>query len=311
MIKMLGIINFGLASDYIPYYNKTNEAEWHYDNGRFKKAQSLFEDAFKLVNIPKTKDLWLYCIIVSKQDKSKKIFRLLKKHVKAIGGTTTPISPYLEKDGIYLSPRHIRRIDSFVLDTNSVRYREEQRTLNVIKGLYQNDQEIRTKYDDADSLWWGTGNDSVYVSRRVQTSIIDSSNFVVLQNLFRDGKLQNNRFLGYEFATLLLHMTYERFIMIEELLFTMVQNGILDPWDFACAKDRKYTEHGDCIYYFAYTFTSDSLKCRSYGDILAHRKTIGLSIYYSRPSFNFYIKPYRMMKKPLKEFYETELKKKG
>lgn len=303
-IHLLGQCN------YIPYYNITAEAEWNYDNGRYDKAEILFEQAFKDIDVPKTKDVWLYAIILSKKGETNKVYRLLKKHIREIGGVQGSIDPYLEKSNIKLKDRQIEKINSFQMDTTSLKYLDEMKTISILENLYKMDQLCRTKEDWADSIWWVNGADSVFVERKKIIQEVDSLNYRTIVDLIENGKLKNNRFLGLYFATLILHMEYDRFLTIEAELLNMVREGVLDPWNFAMAKDRKYTDHGDCIIYYAYTFVADDLTCISYDEILENRKSIGLSTYYSRPSFNFYIRPGRMMKIPMQEFYESELKRK-
>lgn len=300
-----------LSQDYIPYYNKTSEAEWYYDNGGFDEAKAIFEQAFQLVKTPKTKDIWLYSIILSKRNESKKIYPLLKKHIKAIGGTQTPIAPYLEKDGIQLTKKQIKKIDSYVFDTLSQRYQSEMEALAIIESMHTQDQLIRKKEGINDSVWWVSGNDSVFVKRSEKMKEIDLHNFEEIKTLLDLKKLQNHRFLDEKFSRLLIHMNFDEFVIIENELNQMVKNGVLDPWDFGRTKERAYSEQQDCPLFFVYTFSIKNLKCTDYEDILKNRKSIGLSTYYNRPSFNFYIKPGRMMKTPFREFYETEISKKS
>lgn len=296
--------------NYIPYYNITAEAEWHYDNGRFDQAEVLFVQAFKQIDLPKTKDVWLYAIILAKKGEKNKVYRLLKTHIRKIGGVSRRIDPYLKDSNIDLSDKQIAKINSFLMDTTSIEYLDEMKTISILDSMMDVDQLSKKKDAGYDSIWWVSGNDSVFVERKKIIQKVDSLNYLAIVDLIENGKLKNNRFLGSNFSLLLLHMRTDRFVNIEPQLFDLVQTGILDPWDFASAKDRKYTENGDCIIYYAYTYTTDDLTCISYDEILKNRKSIGLSTYYRRPSFNFYIRPGRMMKTPMREFYESELKRK-
>jgi|GEM_PF-5090762 len=296
--------------NYIPYYNISAEAEWHYDNGRFDQAEVLFEQAFKQIDLPKTKDVWLYAIILSKKGEKNKVYRLLKTHFRKIGGVSRRIDPYLKDSNIELSDKQIAKINSFIIDTTSIEYMDEMKTISILDSMVEVDQLSKKKDAGYDSIWWVTGNDSVFVERKKIIQDVDSLNYLAIVDLIENGKLKKNRFVGANFSLLLLHMRTDRFVNIEPQLFELVKTGILDPWDFASAKDRKYTENGDCIIYYAYTYTADDLTCISYDEILNNRRSIGLSAYYRRPSFNFYIRPGRMMKTPMKEFYESELKRK-
>lgn len=308
-VILLHVNLFG-QRNYIPYYNITAEAEWHYDNGRFDQAEVLFVQAFKQIDLPKTKDVWLYAIILSKKGEKNKVYRLLKTHIRKIGGVSRRIDPYLKDSKIELSDKQIAKINSFLIDTTSIEYLDEMKTISSLDSMGQADQLCRKKDAGYDSIWWVSGNDSVFVERKNIIQEVDSLNYLTIVDLIENGKLKNNRFLGSNFSLLLIHMRTDRFVNIEPQLFELVQTGILDPWDFASAKDCAYTASGDCIIYFAHTYLAHDLTCISYDEILKNRKSIGLSTYYRRPSFNFYIRPGRMMKTPMREFYESELKRK-
>jgi hypothetical protein len=90
----------------------------------------------------------------------------------------------------------------------------------------------------------------------------------------------------------------------------MLMNGNLDPWIYARSYDRALSYKNGLYKYFAYPYNAKDLKCISYEEVIKNRLSIGLSTYYSRPSFRFHIRVGKMMKEPFKQFYETELAKK-
>lgn len=123
-------------------------------------------------------------------------------------------------------------------------------------------------------------------------------------------KIENLRLSEFYLSRLLIHMNYDHFISIENQLFELVKDGILDPWIFARAKDRAYSSKIDCPIYFAYPYGFNKIDCTPLEEIKENRRSIGLSPYYKRPSFNYYITPGRMMKDPLDDFYTSEIEDK-
>lgn len=293
------------ADNYIPYLNLTNKAEWLYDQGEILEAKECFEDAFKLVTKIRYKDVWLYSKILSQQNKQKKIYRLLKRYLKQNGGTLQPISLDLKRGGIVLSEKRLRELDKYTVDTTSDQYQSELDLSNQLKKLYELDVLVRSKNSWKDSIWWISENDSSYVSRYQQMIEVDSLNYIKLLELLP--KVENLRLSEFYLARLLLHMHYDHFVSIENQLLEFVKDGVLDPWVFARSKDRAYSSKVDCPIFFVYVYDFKNIACTSLEKIKENRSSIGLSVYYRRPSFRFYIRPRSMMKDPIEEFYKSEI----
>lgn len=296
-------IKLSYADNYIPYLNLTNKAEWLYDQGEYTESKRIFEEAFQLVEKIKYKDILVYSKILSQKNEQKKIYKLLKKHLKQIGGSTFPISSDLKRMGIPLSDKRMKKLDKF-LDTTSASYHTELELSKQFEKLCDLDGLVRMKDRGADSIWWVSENDSSYVSRYQQMLEVDSLNYLSLLELLP--KVKSLRLSEFYLSRLLIHMNFKHFSSIENQLLAFVQDGILDPWVFARSKDRAYANKVDCPIFFTHIFDFKDLTCTPLEKIKENRKSIGLSVYYSRPSFSFYITPGRMMKEDFDEFYRMK-----
>lgn len=299
-------IKLSYADNYIPYLNLTNKAEWLYDQGKYTESKRIFEEAFQLVEKIKYKDILIYSKILSQENEQKKIYRFLKKHLKQIGGLTFPISSDLKRMGIPLSDKRMKKLDDF-LDTSSASYHTELELSKQFEKLCDLDRLVRMKDRGADSIWWVSENDSSYVSRYQQMIEVDSLNYISLLELLP--KVKSLRLSEFYLSRLLIHMNFNHFSSIENQLLAFVQDGILDPWVFARSKDRAYANKVDCPIFFTHIFDFKDLTCTPLEKIKENRKSIGLSVYYSRPSFSFYITPGRMMKEDFDEFYRMKIEK--
>ena len=293
-----------LADNYIPYLNLTNKAEWLYDQGKYKESKKCFEDAFKLVKKIKYKDLMVYCKILSQQDQQKKIYILLKNHLKQIGGSTFPISSDIKNSDNALSDKRLKKLDNY-LDTTSINYQTELELSNQFERLCELDRSVRMKDRGKDSIWWVSENDSIYVSRYQKMVEIDSLNYIKILELLP--KINKLRLSEFYLSRLLIHMNYEHFSSIENQLLEFVKVGILDPWVFARSKDRAYASQADCPIFFTHIYDYENIDCIPLEEIKENRRSIGLSTYYNRPSFSFYIRPGSMMKDPFDAFYKSEI----
>ena len=296
------------AQGFIKYYHFTSRAEWHYDNNRFDSVLCELDSAFRLVEKPKMKDVYLYSLVLAKKGKTKRASRFLVYQIKKRGGISWDIANYAGRDNINFTKHQLSKIDRYKPDTLSSQRLKNVRTRDVVDSLFFVDQSIRLKPWGFDSVWWYRGTDSVYVNKWKKRREIDSLNAVEIKNLIRDhGLIQNDLISDAYFGILLLHMDYDDFAQIEEELIQMIDYGNLDPWSYARAKDRKCNASGNCFKYFAYTIGADDLTCIDYDRILENRKEIGLSIYYSRGSFRWFIAVNQMMKYPLRAYYDTKI----
>jgi hypothetical protein len=276
-----------------------------YDQGKYLEEKECFEDAFKLVTKIKYKDVLVYSKILSQQNEQKKIYRLLKNQLKQIGGSVYPISFELKRLEITLSEKRLRKLDKYTADSSSIQYKSELELSEQFEKLYQLDLLVRHKDRGKDSIWWVSENDSVYVNRYQKMLEVDSINYIKLLELLP--KVKNLRLSEFYLSRLLIHMNYEHFVSIENELFELVKDGVLDPWIFARSKDRAYASKIDCPIFFTHVYDFKDIECTPLEKIKENRRSIGLSIYYRRPSFYLYIIPGRMMKDPLDEFYTTEI----
>lgn len=296
------------ADNYIPYLNLTNKAEWLYDQGEYMKAKYYFDEAFELVDKIKYKDILLYSKILTEQNEHKKAYKLLKNHLKQTGGSLGPISSELERLNIQLSNKRLEKLDTYIWDTSSVKNKAELELLDQFEKLSELDQLVRMKNSGEDLIWWVSGKDSTQVSRYHKMIEIDSLNYIELLDLLP--KIENLRLSEFYLSRLLIHMNYKHFISIETQLFDLVKDGILDPWVFARAKDRAYATQIDCPIYFLYASSYNKIDCTPLEEIKKNRLSIGLSTYYRRSSYSYYITPGRMMKDPFDDFYQSEIEEK-
>jgi hypothetical protein len=301
------------SQGYISYYNKTNEAEWHFDNSRYNESKSTLLEAFDLVKTPHLKDILLYAHIICLEGKSDKAFKIVLKHVKANRLSGYNLSKYLTqcRTNLSLSAKQCMRIDSYPNDTATDDYRSKKRMLSQIDSMFLWDQKIRTEaYGSSaqDSVLWNTESGSRYVNLRKKWREIDSSNAAQMIHWINHGELINNELLvgSTNFTHLILHM-HDSIFVVKEKLIQMIDLGNLEPWDYARVMDRWYNYNSQCLPYFAYTIAAKNLSCVSYDTIVENRKKIGLSVHYSRASVFYYIQLNKMMKYPLKEYYDKEI----
>jgi hypothetical protein len=291
---LLLIMTTPVFAGFIEYNNTVNKAEWLYDNGQFVDAKNEFDLAFEEVEIPKTKDIFIYVLILKGLKQENKIYRILKIHLKNIEGVDKKITPYLEKEGICMNDFQSKKLNSILLDTTSLGYRYKQYQLSTIDRLYNNDQNIRMKFGEG-------------LANKHDLEVIANLNTAKILEMFEEDNLLLNDRLDHRFYTLLIHMTLKNFSRINSYLLLMLDNGNLEPWYYACAWDRSHFGAGECLKYFAYIIDNDNLNCIEYEKILENRKQIGLSIFYSRPSFRFYVPVNRMMKKPFLSYYKNKI----
>ncbi len=299
--------SFGLVN-YIPYYNITNEAEWNFDNGNFGKAETQFKFAFNLGLIPKWKDVLLYVKILNRKHNKKLIYKTLLKQLQKKGGTSFKISEYLIKEKIKLSKIQYFDLDQFIIDSNTTEQKQIKYLNNCIDSMYYLDQEIRNKQrNNIKNV--KVENENKFINIQDAQNNIDSLNAQKLLSLFQNKELANFEIINYKLSILLIHLD-SRFFKLKNYLFLMLKNGNLDPFDFAVSNDRAINKKGECSEYFSYLPSIENRDCLSYQDITRNRMEIGLSTYYFRPSFNFYITVNNMMKYPLEQYF-YDFKNKG
>lgn len=300
----------GNSKNYIPYYNLTNKAEWFYDNQEFDSAKFYFEQAFKMEVKKKTKDVWIYIKILNAEGKRHKIYKILKHHINEIGGGLEPFSKYLKKDGILLKDKQYAKLDAIMRDSTLAFWQEEKEIYRILEEMDVQDNWIRNLFDDnyQDTMLHPTTNKNITFSQMLKE--VDSLNYLEFKRLFEEFHLADHEIDGAILTNLLIHQT-EHFFLLEEQYKRMLENGNLDPWIYARTYDRALSYKNGLYKYFAYPYNAQDLKCISYEEVIKNRLSIGLSIYYSRPSFRFHIRVGRMMKEPFKQFYEAELAKKN
>jgi len=309
LLLLLATSTSSFSQGYIEYYNLVAEAEWRYDNSEFDQAEALYLEAFDLEITPKWKDCKLYGKILENKDQQKKAFKFLKRHLKKSGGSYYDITKDLKWSFLF-SDKQVAKLNDIKIDTLSKEYKETIELNSILDRLCQEDQKIRNAVDHlgdefSDSVIWVSNGDTTIENKFDLSQTITNFNDSILTSLIFSGQLLNcDRINNVDISLLLLHMPYEHFRNIEIDLLSMIDNGILDPFHFACAKDRKYTENGDCISYFAYLITGEGLlDCISYEDMLLNRKDIGLSPYYRRTSTTRHISVNKQMKFPMKEYF--------
>lgn len=286
-------------SNYIPYFNITNEAEWLYDQGKYHQAEELFLKAFKMDVTPKWKDILIYVKILDKKKLKKLIFNVIEKQLIRTRGVNFNISDYLIKEKIELSNKQYLKLDKYRLDTLS----EKQLKLNyfnhIIDSLNDIDQLYRMQIPK-ETVYFEFEHRTVSTSYAIQKT--DSLNVVMLKKLFIEHRLADFDVNNYKFQTLLIHLD-ENFIILKDYLLLMLKNGNLDPYEYASTFDRSIQRIGICSKYFSYTPNLKDISCIDFNSILKNREEIGLSKYYYRPSFTFYISVNKMMKYPLETYF--------
>lgn len=300
---LIQIASNNTFSNYIPYYNITNEAEWMYDQGKYDKAEELFLKAFKMNVIPKWKDILIYVKILNQKKDKKTIFNVLEKQLISTGGVNFNISEYLKKEKIKLSKTQYLELDKHILDSNSAIQKHHKFLNNCIDSMHYLDQYIRKKQrNDFDKVY--IENENKFLNILDAEDYIDSLNAQKLLSLFQNNELANFEIINYKLSILLTHLD-SRFFKLKSYLFLMLKNGNLDPFDYAVSNDRAINKRGECSEYFSYLPSIENRDCLSYQDITRNRMEIGLSIYYFRPSFAFYISENNMMKYPLEDYFKA------
>ena len=298
----------GNSKNYIPYYNFTNKVEWFYDNQEFDSAKFYFEQAFKMEVQKKTKDVWIYIKILNAAGKSHKIYKILMHHINEIGGGEEPVSKYLKKDGIVMMDKQYAKLDAMLRDSMFAFWQEEKEIYRILEEMDVQDNWIRNGSELSDTILHPITHKGMTI--REMTIEVDSLNYLEFKRLFDEFHLEDHEIDGAVLSNLLLHQT-RHFFQLGENYKKMLMNGNLDPWIYASSFDRALSHKNGQHRYFAYLFDAKDVKCISYEEVIKNRLSIGLSIYYSRPSFRFHIRVGRMMKEPFKQFYEAELAKKN
>ncbi|MCC7454062.1 MAG: hypothetical protein IT222_07845 [Crocinitomix sp.] len=300
----------GNSKNYIPYYNLTNKAEWFYDNQEFDSAKFYFEQAFKMEVKKKTKDVWIYIKILNAEGKSHKIYKILKDHLNEIGGGLEPVSKYLKKDGIVMKDKQYAKLDAIMRDSTLAFWQEEKEIYRILEEMDVKDNWIRkgSEHKLSDTILHPTTHKQITIKEMMIE--VDSLNYLEFKRLFEEFHLADHEIDGAVLSNLLLHQT-RHFFQLEENYTKMLMNGNVDPWIYASSFDRALSHKNGQHRYFAYPYNAQDLKCIYYEEVIKNRLSIGLSIYYSRPSFRFHIRVGRMMKVPFKQFYEAELAKKN
>jgi hypothetical protein len=305
LILLISINNFrslGLTN-YIPYYQITNEAEWNYDQGKFGIAEKQLTLAFDMDLTPKWKDVLLYVKILNRKPNRNLIYKTLLNQLQAKGGTSFKISEYLKREKIKLSKTQYLDLDHYVLDSNSTTQKHLKFLNNCIDSMHYFDQEIRNKQrNNIDSVY--IENENKFLSILDAQEYIDSLNAQKLLSLFQNHELANFEIVNYKLSILLTHLD-SRFFQLKSHLLLMLKNGNLDPFDFAVANDRAVNKIGNCSEYFSYLPSIENLDCLNLDKIKISREKIGLSTHYFRPSFNFYINVNNMMKYPLEPYFNN------
>lgn len=288
-------------SNYIPYYIIVNEAEWLYDQGKYDQAEDLFLKAFKIDVTPKWKDILIYVKILDKKKDNKNIFNILEKQLISTGGVNFNISEYLKKEKIILSKTQYHDLDKYVLDSNSTKQKQLKFLNSCIDSMHYLDQDIRMKILNnvkSETI----ENNHLNISDAEDN--IDSLNAQKLLSLFQNNDLANYEIINYKFQILLIHLD-ENFSILKDYLLLMLKNGNLDPFEYASTYDRSIQRIGICSKYFSYVPNLKDKSCIDFNTILKNREEIGLSKYYYRSSFAFYISVNNMMKYPLEEYFKT------
>lgn len=313
LIRLLLIIACPVvhSQNYIPYYNLTNEAEWHYDNNRNDSAKFYFEKAFQLDLTPKTKDIWIYGLILNKEGATNKVFRLLKNHMIEIGGADKPITPYLNKAGIQLNKKQKKKLDKLRLDTSSEFHKEHLNILAIIDSMYLKDTLSRKIASKAN--YQGVVYSPFHKQKMDAASLLnwaDSSNAESFKFLFEAHHFIEHDVSGAKLSVIMIHLN-SHFQELYDDFFNKLKHGTLDPYDFASIADRSSISRGECLKYLAYPWGIEDSNCISFSQIKENRRLIGLSTHYRRPSYLFHIPVGKMMKVPLQEYFELEFKRKN
>jgi hypothetical protein len=278
-----------------------NEAEWLYDQGKYDQAEDLFLKAFKIDVTPKWKDILIYVKILDKKKDNKNIFNVLEKQLISTGGVNFNISEYLKKEKIILSKTQYHELDKYVLDSNSTKQKQLKFLNSCIDSMHYLDQDFRKK------ILNNVKNETIennHLNISDAEDNIDSLNAQKLLSLFQNNDLANYEIINYKFQILLIHLD-ENFSILKDYLLLMLKNGNLDPFEYASTFDRSIQRIGICSKYFSYVPNLKDKSCIDFNTILKNREEIGLSKYYYRSSFAFYISVNNMMKYPLEEYFKT------
>jgi hypothetical protein len=217
--------------------------------------------------------------------------------VKVSGGLKFKLSHYLEEQGISLSSRQKIIVDSYTLDTTSAKYIEYSLLNDRIERMHYLDQLSRRKHNYNDSIY--IDEIQMYVSTKRAIKTVDSLNSIALKDLFLHKNLAEHEINNYKFSTLILHLD-EAFFELQWFLVDMLLKGNLDPCDFAMSSDRAHCKVGLCPQFFTPSSNLDAdskSQCMDREKIFANREKIGLSNYYVKPSFYYYISPTSPFKK--------------
>lgn len=221
-------------NNYIAYYNKISEAENSFCNQNFKKAESLYLEAFRLSD-PLYRDIVNYsrCLIVNKSVSLDSVRRII---LFSAGRRGPYLSFHYKKDSsLHLldSPGFYERL-KMAESTRKI----DSIALTKVNLLLELDQFARIQATDGHTM-----------------SIIDDFIEGEILKMTKVSGFPGYKLIGTDEASILLsHMANSKNTdVIEKILYQEVKNGNLEPVHFGYFIDRKYSMKNQCGLNMLYT----------------------------------------------------------
>ena len=247
VVLILGIQNAS-GQNYLNYYETINKAEIAHLDGSFKKSDSLYQIAFKLVEKPFKEDYLLASINSEKLQDFQKMYEYLKKGISS-GLTSKRIKKQLSdfkktkewkelrKEYNTLHEKHLKTLDLSLRKEISEMVKKDQRVRIPI--LYSWKQMRKTDSDNYKRLW----------------EIIKQNNnkwpgFSTIGEITPKGKYD----VDDNIAVMLLHFSPEQIENLKPFMIQAVLDGEMYPYHLARVIDYKYLMVKGCQFYGTYIY---------------------------------------------------------
>jgi len=264
--------NVSQAQNYIPYYNARNESLHQYHLGQYKKAEALLDQAFRAAT-PLPGDLYYAAILNAQLNEAEACKKILEAGLKAAPPIITEVT---SADSLILikvlAESDIARyqkdysINSQFYTQQTGLEAEKQDSINA--RFIKEDQRYRSEMNDAEK----------YEQDKLK-------NDAETQRLFVD-YIRINGWPKYNTSglnTILQHLTRENYIMAKPILLSEVKSGKLDPFYYAWMVEKLENQYnGRAVTYDFIHYKGPFSK-----EVIANRKSIGLSIYNTSPLRKF------------------------
>ena len=225
--------SIGRSQNYLNYYNIRNEALHAFKNQKFNQANIMLDSAFELAE-PLGKDLFLKALILTKLNRNEESYNYLKLSVISKKGMVPVTKDSLENKDFKLAfgeEKYKKLCDTLntiwdMREFNILNNPVEKKILNIVDSFIKQDQSFRSNYT-------GYLNNEELELKRMESDKILHIKFINFISEY--GWPQHSSEL---LTTILIHFTYEEYLLYKDIIFSQVKFGNLDPFWFASMEER-------------------------------------------------------------------------